>query len=88
MPTSARTGQFLRIGGGLGLPDLRVTFAGVSLKTPVVAASGTFGFGREYGRFYDIGKLGGVCVKGLTLFPRAGNPPPRIAETPSGILNS
>jgi dihydroorotate dehydrogenase (NAD+) catalytic subunit len=53
------------------MPDLRVTFAGVSLKTPVVAASGTFGFGREYGRFYDIGKLGGVCVKGLTLFPLA-----------------
>ena len=70
------------------MADLSVGFAGVSFKNPVVAASGTFGFGREYGEFYDLSELGGICVKGLTLAPRLGNPPPRIAETPMGMLNS
>ena len=70
------------------MPDLRVNFAGVRLKNPVVVASGTFGFGREYGEFYDLEELGGICVKGLTLAPRGGNPSPRVAETPSGMLNS
>lgn len=68
--------------------DLHVDFAGVRFKNPIVAASGTFGFGREYGQFYDLSKLGGICVKGLTLAPRLGNKPPRIAETPMGMLNS
>lgn len=68
--------------------DMRVELAGVTLKNPIVTASGTFGFGREYGAFYDLSELGAICVKGLTLQPRDGNPPPRIAETPSGILNS
>ena len=68
--------------------DLSVNLAGVTLKNPVVVASGTFGFGREYSRFYDLGELGGICAKGLTLHPRTGNPAPRIAETPMGILNS
>ena len=68
--------------------DLRVNLAGVTLKNPVVVASGTFGFGREYGQFYDLGELGGICAKGLTLHRREGNPGPRIAETPMGILNS
>ena len=68
--------------------DLSVELAGVSLKNPVVVASGTFGFGREYSQFYDLGELGGICAKGLTLRPREGNPAPRIAETPMGILNS
>ncbi|MCD8383094.1 MAG: dihydroorotate dehydrogenase [Clostridiales bacterium] len=68
--------------------DLSVSLAGVTLKNPVVVASGTFGFGREFGQFYDLSELGGICVKGLTLHPREGNPPPRIAETPMGILNS
>jgi dihydroorotate dehydrogenase (NAD+) catalytic subunit len=54
----------------------------------VVVASGTFGFGREYSQFYDLSELGGICVKGLTAQRREGNPPPRIAETPAGILNS
>ena len=58
------------------------------LKNPVVAASGTFGFGREYGEFFGLSELGGICCKGLTLSPREGNPPPRIAETPLGMLNS
>lgn len=67
---------------------LQVMFAGVKFKSPVVVASGTFGFGREYGEFYDLSRLGGICVKGLTVKERPGNPPPRIAETPMGILNS
>ncbi len=68
--------------------DMRTTVAGVEFKNPVIAASGTFGFGREYNNFYDVGKLGGISSKGLTLKPRLGNPPVRIAETPSGMLNS
>ncbi len=68
--------------------DLSVELAGVRLKNPVVVASGTFGFGREYGQLYALSELGGICCKGLTLHPREGNPPPRIAETPMGILNS
>ena len=68
--------------------ELSVDLAGVHLKNPVVVASGTFGFGKEYGAFYDLSELGGICCKGLTLCRREGNPPPRIAETPMGILNS
>jgi dihydroorotate dehydrogenase (NAD+) catalytic subunit len=68
--------------------DQRVCFAGVELKNPILVASGTFGFGEEYGAFYDLSQLGGICVKGLTPQRREGNPPPRIAETPMGILNS
>ena len=68
--------------------DLSVNLAGVTLKNPVVVASGTFGFGREYSQFYDLSELGGICAKGLTLHPRTGNPAPRIAETPMVILNS
>jgi len=68
--------------------DLSINFAGVKFKNPIVTASGTFGFGREYGEYYDLSKLGGICVKGLTLKPRLGNKPPRIAEAPMGMLNS
>ncbi|MCL2079219.1 MAG: dihydroorotate dehydrogenase [Oscillospiraceae bacterium] len=68
--------------------SLSVDFAGITFKNPIVAASGTFGFGREYAEFYDLSKLGGICVKGLTLEPRLGNDPPRIAQSPMGILNS
>lgn len=70
------------------MTDLSVCLAGVTLKNPVVAVSGTFGFGREYNEYFDISRLGAICVKGLTLRPRQGNPPPRIAETPMGCLNS
>ena len=70
------------------MPDMKVNLAGVELKNPIVVASGTFGFGREYAQFYDLGELGGICAKGLTLHRREGNPAPRIAETPMGILNS
>ena len=68
--------------------DMRVDFAGISMKNPIVVASGTYGFGREFGEFSDISQLGGISCKGLTFTPREGNPPPRVAETPMGILNS
>lgn len=68
--------------------DLSVNIGGLKLKNPVIAASGTFSFGREYAKHFDLNRLGGISVKGLTLEPRRGNPPPRIAETPGGILNS
>ena len=61
---------------------------GVEFANPIVAASGTFGFGREYMEFYPLSTLGGISCKGITLKERAGNPPPRIAETPSGMLNA
>ena len=67
--------------------DMSVELCGVRLKNPVIAASGTFGFGREYDEFYDVGVLGGISSKGLTLLPREGNDGVRITETPSGILN-
>lgn len=70
------------------MADLCVKIAGVALKNPVITASGTFGFGREYNALYPISRLGGISCKGTTLHERLGNPPPRIAETPSGILNS
>ena len=70
------------------MADLSLDLCGVRLKNPVIAASGTFGFGREFDELYDISQLGGVSVKGLSLKPRLGNPPPRIAETPSGMLNA
>ena len=72
------------------MPDvnLSVTLAGMTMKNPVVVVSGTFGFGWEYSQFFDLSELGGICAKGLTLLPREGNPAPRIAETPMGILNS
>ncbi|MBR2667962.1 MAG: dihydroorotate dehydrogenase [Oscillospiraceae bacterium] len=70
------------------MTDLTIEFAGLRWKNPVAVASGTFGFGREYGEFYDLSELGAICVKGLTLHPREGNAPPRIAETPAGILNA
>ena len=70
------------------MPDMKVNLAGMTMKNPIVVASGTFGFGREYNEFFDLGELGGICAKGLTLLPREGNPAPRIAETPMGILNS
>ena len=70
------------------MAGLFVQIAGVALKNPVITASGTFGFGREYNALYPLSRLGGISCKGTTLHERLGNPPPRIAETPSGILNS
>ena len=67
---------------------LKVNLAGVTLKNPVITASGCCGYGREYDKLYPIERLGGISVKGTTLQERQGNPPCRIAETPSGMLNS
>lgn len=67
---------------------LNVNFCGIDFKNPVIPASGTFGYGREYEQFYPLSKLGGISVKGTTLHRREGNPAPRVAETPSGMLNS
>ncbi|HLE08852.1 MAG TPA: dihydroorotate dehydrogenase [Thermodesulfobacteriota bacterium] len=74
--------------GGVLKPDLRVDLGGLKLKNPVMTASGTFGYGLEFGYYMDISKLGAVIVKGLSLKPREGNPPPRTVETPCGMLNS
>lgn len=67
---------------------LSVNLCGIELDNPVIPASGTFGFGREFAEFYDINILGTFSFKGTTLHPRFGNPAPRIAETPSGMLNA
>ena len=73
---------------GVNPPDLSVTIGGMILKNPVMTASGTFGYGGEYAPFIDLNRIGAVVVKGLSLEPRSGNPPPRIMETPSGMLNA
>jgi dihydroorotate dehydrogenase (NAD+) catalytic subunit len=68
--------------------DLSIDFAGIKLKNPVLTASGTFGYGEEYAEFVDLNRLGGVIVKGVSLKAIKGNSPPRIWETPSGMLNA
>lgn len=65
-----------------------IQIGGITLKNPVMTASGTYGYGLEYSDFIDLSKLGGIVVKGTTLNPRQGNPYPRMAETPSGMLNA
>jgi len=67
---------------------LETTLCGITLKNPVIAASGTFGFAEEYGRLLDVARLGAVCTKGLTLNPRQGNHGLRVWETPAGMMNS
>ena len=69
------------------MANLAVNLGGLPMKNPVTTASGTFGFGPEYAPYIDLNKLGAIVVKGTTLEPRAGNPTPRIAETPAGMLN-
>ena len=68
--------------------DTAVDLAGIPLRNPVLTASGTFGYGLELAPFVDLRRLGGIVTKSLTLLPRWGNPPPRIAEAPSGLLNA
>ena len=68
--------------------DLAPTRGGLCLANPVLVASGTFGYGVEYGDVVDVGRLGAICCKGTTLKPRIGNIPPRVTETPGGMLNS
>jgi dihydroorotate dehydrogenase (NAD+) catalytic subunit len=69
-------------------PNLEVEIAGIKLKNPVMTASGTFGYGQEFSPFIDLDRLGAMVLKGITLKPKMGNPPPRVIETPSGMLNS
>src|SRR5947199_6421231 len=68
--------------------DLSVHIGSLRLKNPIIAASGCFGYGVEYGELIDLSSLGGVAVKGLFLNEREGHPPPRIVETPAGMLNA
>jgi len=68
--------------------DLSVRLGRITLKNPVLVASGTFGYGEEYAELIDLNELGGIMVKAVTLEPREGNPPPRLAETPAGLLNA
>ena len=68
--------------------NTKINFAGIELKNPVTVASGTFGYGREYSNFFDLGKLGAVITKGTSLKAKSGNKPPRVCETASGMLNS
>ena len=70
------------------MAEMKVNIAGVEWKNPVTTGSGTFGFGREYSEYFNLSELGAVCLKALSAVPRMGNPSPRIAETPRGILNS
>ncbi len=72
----------------MDMKDLSVTLSGVTLKNPVIPASGTFGFGQEFAAFYDLNLLGAISFKGTTAEARFGNPTPRIAECPAGMLNS
>lgn len=69
-------------------PRLEVDIAGVLFQNPVLTASGTFGYGREFAELIDLNRLGGICVKGISADPLPGNPPPRIYETDSGMLNA
>lgn len=78
-PNSAASGR---------TPDLSVQLGPLRLKNPVMTASGTFGYGEEYADFLALERLGAVVVKGISLEPRAGNPPPRIVETPAGLINA
>ena len=68
--------------------DLSVAVGGLTLKNPVLTASGTFGYGLEYDDFFSVAELGGICTKGLSLEPRPGNPPDRVCETAAGMLNA
>jgi len=95
MKTAAKVSELKRSGPGANgrvkkgpLPDLAVDLGFLRLRNPVLAASGTFGYGPEFKPFVDLDKLGGIVVKGLYFNPRPGNPPPRLAESPSGLINS
>ncbi|MGD9022386.1 MAG: dihydroorotate dehydrogenase [Deltaproteobacteria bacterium] len=78
------------VGAGIGArePDLAVEVGGIWMKNPVMTASGTFGYGEEFAKLVDLRRLGGIVVKGLSIRPSAGNPPPRTAETCGGMLNA
>ena len=67
---------------------LSITLPGLNLKNPIIPASGCFGFGQEYAKYYDLNRLGSIMIKATTQHARFGNPTPRVAETPSGMLNA
>lgn len=69
-------------------PDMTVEIAGIKMRNPVMTASGTFGYGEEFSAYVDLEEIGAIITKGLSLKPRAGNPTPRIVETPGGMLNA
>ena len=69
-------------------PNLETNLGGLKMKNPVTVASGTFGYGQEYDQYFDIARLGAVTTKSLSLEVRAGNKPPRLVETPAGMLNA
>ncbi|MDP2106436.1 MAG: dihydroorotate dehydrogenase, partial [Desulfobulbaceae bacterium] len=72
----------------INTPDLSLNIGSLRLPNPVMTASGTFGYGKEFESFVDLGSVGAVVVKGISLLPRPGNPPPRIVETACGMLNA
>ncbi len=72
----------------MSTPDLSISLGDLTLANPVLTASGTFGYGLEYDDFFDVAEIGGICTKGLSVLPRAGNPPDRICETAAGMLNA
>ena len=69
-------------------PDIKVSIGSLELKNPVMTASGTFGYGEEFDSLVNLHRLGAIIAKGISLLPMQGNPPPRIAETPCGMLNA
>ena len=70
------------------ISDLKTNLGGLDLQNPVMTASGTFGYAREFEQLVDLNRIGAIIVKGLSLKPAKGNPPPRIVETPCGMLNA
>ncbi len=88
MSSAGETGAVPPAAAGAASVDLSVEIAGIRFKNPVLVASGCFAYGREYAPFFDLNRLGGVMVKGVSLDPWPGNPGPRVAETPAGMLNS
>ena len=80
--------ELVRIPGTSSGVDLRVSIGSIHLKNPIIAASGTFGYGIEFAEIVDLNRLGGIVVKGLSAQPMAGNPAPRMCETPSGMVNA
>ncbi len=87
-PDSPRPSSASQPGNPSSGPDLRVSFAGIELKNPIIAASGTFGYGIEFEDIVHLDRLGGLVVKGLSVEPMTGNPPPRLYETAAGMLNA
>ena len=70
------------------MSNISIQLPGLDLKNPIMPASGCFGFGKEFARLYDLSKLGAIMIKATTVEPRFGNPTPRVAETPAGMLNA